>query len=209
MKRILFINPPVVCVNECQMGWYSYAHPTSILKLIAWNRLQGNEVAFIDCMDYQGGSIPGNAVKLQGSMAYTQPGDASPTPAYSLQPYKKLPLGSNRLNLCIDTFILGKPSHWLEDELEKQAPPDEIWVSCHMTFNNELVHETIRAAKRIFPKAIILLGGNYATLFPQEAEQKSGATVFKGLFPGAAELFGLLAVSRAFGLYGFSIGFGL
>ncbi|NLO39711.1 MAG: hypothetical protein GX115_09605, partial [Ruminiclostridium sp.] len=60
MKRILFINPPVVCVNECQKGWYSFAHPTSILKLITWHRLQGNETAFIDCMDYEGGSNPGS-----------------------------------------------------------------------------------------------------------------------------------------------------
>jgi len=166
MKRILFINPPVVCVNECQQGWYSYAHPTSILKLIAWHRLQGNEAAFIDCMGY------GN--------------ESEPKPA--LKPYKKLPVGSG-LNLYIDTHILGKSMSWLEDELKNQAPPDEIWISCHMTFNNELAHETIRTAKRIFPESDVLLGGNYATLFSEEARKKSGASVFKGLFPGAERLF--------------------
>lgn len=167
MKRILFINPPVVCVNECQQGWYSYAHPTSILKLIAWHRLQGNDVAFIDCMEY------GNEYERKPS----------------LKPYKKLPLGSFCLNLYIDSFVLGKSMGWLEEELKKQAPPDEIWVSCHMTFNNELAHEVIRNAKRIFPKSDILLGGNYATLFPEEAGEKSGATIFKGLFDGAERLF--------------------
>lgn len=185
MKRILFINPPVVCVNECQKGWYSFAHPTSILKLIAWHRLQGNETAFIDCMDYEGGSSPGS-VKVNRD---TPPADDNINPVLSLQPYKKLPLGSNRLNLYIDTYLLGKPIHWLEGELKKQTAPDEIWVSCHMTFNNELAHEVIRTAKRIFPEAEIVLGGNYATLFSQEAEQKSGATVFRGLFPGATRLF--------------------
>lgn len=167
MKRILFINPPVVCVNECQQGWYSYAHPTSILKLIAWHRLQGNETAFIDCMEY-------------GNESERKP---------PLKPYKKLPLGSSRLNLYIDTHILGKSMAWLEDELKRQIPPDEIWVSCHMTFNNELAHETVRTAKKVFPESDILLGGNYATLFPKEAEQKSAASVFKGLFPGAERLF--------------------
>jgi hypothetical protein len=188
MKRILFINPPVTCVNECQKGWYSFAHPTSILKLIAWHRLQGNEAALIDCMDYTGGSTPGGG-KTQENKHRTPPGDEKPNSFLPLHPYKKLPLGSSRLNLSIDTFILGKPIGWLEDELKKQAPPDEIWISCHMTFNNELAHETIRTAKRIFPKAVVLLGGNYATLYPGEAQSKSGALIFKGLYPGAERLF--------------------
>ena len=125
MKRILFINPPVVCVNECQMGWYSFAHPTSILKLIAWHRLQGNETAFIDCMDYEGGSLPGSGRKQQNE-GLIQPGDDPFSPGRLTQPYKKLPLGSSRLHISIDTFILGKSIHWLEDELKKQAPLDEI-----------------------------------------------------------------------------------
>ncbi len=230
MKRILFINPPVVCVNECQLGWYSFAHPTSILKLIAWHRLQGNEPAFIDCMDYDGGSTPGTA-ETRKNTVITEPGANIPRsgsgnlsqkktsiaepsadihrsdndnrsqnnititepvadkPAWQSQPYKKLPLGSSRLRLYIDTHILGKTMHWLEGELKKQTTPDEIWVSCHMTFNNELAHETIRTAKRVFPEAVIRLGGNYATLFPEEAQSKSGASVFKGLFAGAELLF--------------------
>lgn len=188
MKKILFINPPVVCVNECQMGWYSFAHPTSILKLIAWHRLQGNEAAFIDCMDYEGGSLPGGGRKQQNE-GLLQPGDDPFSPGRLTQPYKKLPLGSNRLHLAIDTFILGRSINWLEDELKKQTPPDEIWVSCHMTFNSELAIETVLAAKRVFPEAVVRLGGNYATLFPEEAFRKSGALVFKGLYPGAERLF--------------------
>src|SRR5690554_3968187 len=96
MKKILFINPPVVYVNECQKGWYSFAHPTSILKLIAWQKNLGHRVDFIDCMDYE---------------VY------SDTPSVF---YKQLPLGTNHLNLYIDTFILGKPVTWLKQELQKQ-----------------------------------------------------------------------------------------
>ncbi len=165
MRKILFINPPVVSVNECQVGWYSFAHPTSILKLITWQKLQGNEVAFIDCMEYE-----------------------SEINENSFKPYKKLPLGTNSLNLYIDTYILGKPISWLENELKKQSSPDEVWISCHMTFNNELAHGAVRAARKVFPKSIIRLGGNYAALFPEEAGI-SGATVHKGLFAGAEMLF--------------------
>jgi len=165
MKKVLFINPPVVCVNECQKGWYSFAHPTSILKLIAWQRQLGHEVAFIDCMDY---AVNKNT---------------------TLQFYKKLPLGANHLNLYIDTFILGKPMSWLEQELQKQDSPDEVWVSCHMTFNNELTHQVIRTVSTVFPEALILLGGNYATLFPKHAQQKSKAIIHSGLIPEAKTLF--------------------
>lgn len=193
MKRILFINPPVVCVNECQKGWYSYAHPTSILKLIAWHKLQGNEIAFIDCMEYENERIPENNAKPQISKNITDSGtEINSMSIYTNNLplfYKKLPLGSSQLNLYIDTYILGKPIRWLEDALKKQTAPDEIWVSCHMTFNNELAHEAIRAAKRVFPESVVMLGGNYATLFHEEAARKSSASVFRGLFSGAMGLF--------------------
>ena len=58
-----------------------------------------------------------------------------------------------------------------------------------MTLNGELAIEAVRAAKRIFPEAVVRLGGNYATLFPEEASAKSGALVFQGLHPGAERLF--------------------
>ena len=165
MKKVLFINPPVVCVNECQKGWYSFAHPTSILKLIAWHRQLGHDVAFIDCMDYE----------VRKS-----------TP---LQFYKSLPLGANHLNLYMDTFILGQSMEWLEKELKKQDQPDEIWVSCHMTFNNELTHQTIQTAKIVFPEAFVLLGGNYPTLFPELARQRSGAAINIGPIPEVSTIF--------------------
>jgi hypothetical protein len=165
MKKVLFINPPVVCANQCQRGWYSFAHPTSILKLIAWHRELGHAVAFIDCMDYE----------VRKS-----------TP---LQFYKAMPLGANNLNLYMDTFILGQSMEWLEQELQKQDQPDEIWVSCHMTFNNEVTHQTIQIAKMVFPEALMLLGGNYPTLFPELARQKSGAEINIGSIPEVNTIF--------------------
>ena len=164
MKKILFINPPVVCVNECQQGWYSYAHPTSILKLIAWHREKGHQVYFVDCMEYD--------VQKKKTLAL----------------YKKLPLGTNKLGLQAQTHVLGKSIAWLIRELHKQKPPDEIWVSCHMTFNNGLAHQAIQAAQSVFPEARILFGGNYPTLFPEQAGQ-SGAEVHSGSIAGAERLF--------------------
>jgi hypothetical protein len=155
MKRIIAINPPVLCVNECQRDWYSFAHPTSLLKIVAHHKALGNRIDFIDCMEYEN--------------EWNKP----------LTFYKKMAIGTQDLNLKIDTYILGRSIDWLIKELTKHKTPDEIWVSCHIMFNAELAHETISMIKKAFAGIPIVFGGNYPTLFPGEAG-KSGANVFTG-----------------------------
>ncbi len=164
MKKILFINPPVMCVNECQQGWYSFAHPTSILKLINWHRQQGHEISFIDCMEYD----------IRN--------------AKTLEFYKTLPLGASNLDLEIDTFILGKSLSWLTEQLRKEEEPDEVWISCHITFNSGIAHQAIEIIREIYNKTRIIFGGSYPTLFPEDAA-KSGAEVFSGLYEPAQAIF--------------------
>lgn len=155
MKRIIAINPPVLCINQCQREWYSFAHPTSLLKIAAYHKALGNHIDFIDCMEYED--------------EWNKP----------LQFYKKMPLGTQELNLKIDTYVLGKSFEWLIKELAKHKTPDEIWVSCHITFNAELAHKTISTTKKVLGDVPVVFGGNYPTLFPEEAG-KSGANVFTG-----------------------------
>jgi hypothetical protein len=149
MKRILLINPPVLCINECQREWYSFAHPTSLLKIAAYHKALGNSVDFIDCMEYEN--------------EWHKP----------LQFYKKMPLGTQHLDLKIDAHVLGKPFDRLRNELLRHKTPDEIWLSCHIMFNAELAHHTIAAIKQVLPGIPVIFGGNYPTLFPEEAG-KSG-----------------------------------
>jgi hypothetical protein len=106
-----------------------------------------------------------------------------------LQFYKSLPLGANHLNLYIDTYILGRSMDWLAQELQKQSPPDEVWVSCHMTFNSEVAHQTIQTVRTAFPQAFIRLGGNYPTLFPELARQRGDADIHIGSIPEVSKLF--------------------
>lgn len=164
MKRILAINPPVLCVNECQREWYSFAHPTSLLKIVAFHKSIGNRVDFIDCMEYE---------------------DEWHKP---LSFYKKLPIGTNGLGLTIDTFILGRPHDWLKHRLADTERPDEVWISCHITFNAALAHKTIALVREVFGEVPVVFGGNYPTLFYEEAA-KSGATVFRGRLKEAVTLF--------------------
>lgn len=164
MKRIIAVNPPALCVNHCQREWYSFAHPTSLLKIVAYHKASGNQIDLIDCMEYEN--------------EWHKP----------LRFYKKLPIGTQDLNLKIDTFVLGKSFDWLIDELAGHKPPDEIWVSCHITFNAELAHAAISTIKKVFPGIPVVFGGNYPTLFPDEAG-KSGARVFKGRLQEALTCF--------------------
>ena len=164
MKHIIAINPPVICVNECQREWYSFAHPTSLLKIIAYHKSLGNHIDFIDCMEYEN--------------EWNKP----------LTFYKKMPLGTEDLKLKIDTYVLGKSFAWLEKELVQHNIPDEIWVSCHITFNAELAQATISTINKVLPGIPVVFGGNYPTLFPQDAG-KNGAKVYTGRLQEALTCF--------------------
>ena len=171
MKRIIAINPPVLCVNVCQREWYSFAHPTSLLKIVAYHNALGNQIDLIDCMKYEND--------------WHKP----------LRFYKKLPIGTQDLNLIIDTYVLGKSFDWLIEELAGHKTPDEIWVSCHITFNAELAHAAISTIKKVFSGIPVVFGGNYPTLFPEEAG-KSGAKVFTGRLQEALTCFPDYSVFR-------------
>ena len=164
MKRILAINPAVVCVNECQREWYSFAHPTSLLKIVSHHKALGNPIEFIDCMEYEN--------------EWNKP----------LTFYKKMPIGTQDLNLTMDTYILGKSFDWLIQELARHKTPDEIWISCHITFNAQLAHKTISTVHEVLPGIPVVFGGNYPTLFPREAA-KTGAEVYSGRLQGALTCF--------------------
>lgn len=164
MKHIIAINPPVLCVNECQREWYSFAHPTSLLKIIAYHKALGHQTALIDCMKYEND--------------WNEP----------LRFYKQMPVGTQDLDIRMDTFILGKSFDWLKQELAKQKIPDEIWISCHITFNAGLAHATVSAIHEVLPGIPVVFGGNYPTLFPREAA-KTGAAVYTGRLQGALTCF--------------------
>ena len=94
--------------------------------------------------------------------------------------------------------------HWIDDirrdiasihsslkELKKFGAPELILMTSVMTYWYPGVHETIREVRQIHPETPIILGGNYATLCRNHAQQFSGAdriitggdfkTIFNGL----------------------------
>ncbi|MGQ9468329.1 MAG: B12-binding domain-containing radical SAM protein, partial [Nitrososphaerales archaeon] len=68
-----------------------------------------------------------------------------------------------------------------------EGRPDLIYVTSLFTWAWKPVHEAVKYYKRLYPEAEVWLGGVYATLLPDHAEQ-SGAKVYRGLFKEAEDL---------------------
>src|SRR5204863_5266963 len=52
--------------------------------------------------------------------------------------------------------------------------PDEIWISSIMTYWWESTRDVIERCQKVFPKAVIRVGGIYPTLAPEHAIEKLG-----------------------------------
>ena len=68
-----------------------------------------------------------------------------------------------------------------------EGKPDLIYVTSLFSWAWKPVHEAVRFYRRLYPDAEVWLGGPYATLLPDHAEQ-SGAKVHKGLFDEVEDL---------------------
>ena len=69
----------------------------------------------------------------------------------------------------------GIPHSLVQKELNAFSPPDVILVTSGMTYWYPGVIEMITLLRKLFPKVPVILGGIYATLFPEHAREKSGA----------------------------------
>ncbi len=85
----------------------------------------------------------------------------------------------------------GLPEEVFRDQLEKLPAPDVVLVTSRMTYWYPGVQQTIRVIRKVFPAAVVVLGGIYATLCPEHARRRAGADhVITGSDPG--KLFRLL-----------------
>lgn len=69
----------------------------------------------------------------------------------------------------------GVPLPLLQEEIKRYSPPDVILVTSGMTYWYPGVVQMISLLKNIFPGVPVILGGIYATLFPEHARSMSGA----------------------------------
>ena len=85
----------------------------------------------------------------------------------------------------------GLPEEIFRDCLANLPAPDVVLVTSRMTYWYPGVRQTIEVVREVFPAAVVVLGGIYASLCPEHARRHAGADhVVAGSDPG--KLFRLL-----------------
>ncbi len=160
--KVLLVNPWIV-----DFAAYDFwIKPVGLLIIGSVLKENGYEVALLDCMDRNHPLF----IKLKDQHEVKEKGDGRgrfykefiPKPAI----LKTVPRRFGRY---------GLPLAFVKNELEQFPAPDIIFVTSGMTYWYPGVIEMISLLKGFFNKSPIVLGGIYATLFPEHAKAFSGA----------------------------------
>ncbi len=162
-RRIVLVNPPVVAVDRVQLDYYADAQPYGLFQLADWLESLGHETALVDLMAYGKHSRGWDDLLSTGEL----------TPI--------APLESGVAGLKLDAWRYGYGLKRLAAFFDAYpGEPDEVWVSCSMLFNAYLAHEASSYIKRRYPKTRLRMGGGYASLSPEHAQQNGADEVSTG-----------------------------
>jgi len=151
-QTILLINPWIADFAAYDL----WTKPLGLLYIGRFLRRYGHTIQLIDLMDRQrwGDSNSATPIKTRGKYHKT----IIPKPAAIAHVPRKYGLyGASR-----EQFI---------SELKSIEVPKLILVTSHMSYWYPGVSETVKILRNFFPESKIVLGGIYATLFPDHARQ--------------------------------------
>ncbi|NMC71310.1 MAG: radical SAM protein [Myxococcales bacterium] len=172
--RFLLVNPPVLAADELQVYAYADVFPYGLHQIATLLRRQGHHARLLDMMAY-----------LEGDYDRV------------LRPetrFARKPCGDHKTrNVLRDVHLYGRDFAWLDARLAEMEPPDEVLVTCCITFNWEPAHRVVAACRRAFPRARIRFGGFYPTAFPEHAARSGADEVFRGRWAEADRVFPRLA----------------
>ena len=140
-KNIAILSTPPTFVGErlCPLGLV----PIGILKLVAFLKNRGNHVSYIN-MHF--GNMPDKLSVAQ--------------PEGTCQ-WKEKPLGAEGGRKA-RMLISGRSFEYFAQRLKSlEKKPHEIWISCSFAFDYDLVKEYISIARKIYPAARIMVGGDF------------------------------------------------
>lgn len=163
MKRnFLLINPWIY-----DFAAYDFwIKPLGLLYIAGLLRKNGHDVYLIDCLN--------PAHPKMGSVSHIKPPKRKPWgngkyPKENIPKPEQLsdiPKRYNRYGITPEIFI---------KELLSVEKPDLIFITSMMTYWYPGVFEAIHIIRKTLPGIPIVLGGNYVTLCPSHASEKSGA----------------------------------
>lgn len=160
-RRLLFINPPVLAVDRFQVLLYAESIPFGLLQIATYELSRGNDVEFFDMMGYLEAGFE-NVIAPENRCCHKRAGSAQVS------------------GLTRPVYLYGLPMSALQEKLARMEPPDEVYVTTCISFNWELAHQVVALCRAAFPKTRILLGGFYATAFPEHAARSGADVVHQG-----------------------------
>lgn len=130
--------------------------PYGLLSLAAILKQQGLQISLIDCLDRFDADLASVHQQQDGTGKYHK--EFVPKPKVLQQ----VPRHYGRY---------GIPYKLVVQKLQQLEAPDIILVTSMMTYWYPALQDAVKLLRRFFPDAIIVLGGVYATLCPQHAQQ--------------------------------------
>lgn len=162
---VLLINPPIHDFTAYDL----WIRPLGLLYVAAVLRENGHSVRLIDALDRHHPDV----LKRQGR---TQPKSRLFGDGFFFKEEIQKPVPFRGIRRRFSRY--GMPPDLLEQQIAAAAggdPIDAVLITSGMTFWYPGVMEAIRIAKRVLPSVPVILGGIYATLFPEHARKSSGA----------------------------------
>ena len=163
------INPPVLVADPYQEDLYAEAVPFGLIQIATHRVNEGDDVTILDMAGYP--DIGLGKVMREENL------------------YSHKPLGDNRSRARRALYLYGRSMKWLEEKLQGIKNPDEIWVTCCISFNYEPAHDIIKICREHFPAAKIIFGGFYPSLFPDHAKTSGADQVHVGQYGPAQGVF--------------------
>jgi len=162
-RRVLLLSPPVYDAQY----WARWSQPANLLRIGTALKTKGYDVDLIDCMETdQKGRVKKCRRIVDGQPQAVMRDDVS-KPIYH--------------------FGLGWEQ--VARRMKELDEPHEIWISSVMTYWWESTRDAVALARRIFPRARILVGGIYPTLASEHAQANLDADViFQGELHEASNL---------------------
>lgn len=163
-RRALLINPPVYDAQY----WARWSQPAGLLRIATLLKKKGYHIDFVDCMETDARGIVTKAHRYDGNGK---------------------PIIIKRDNITKPIYHFGLSLQELEKRLQGFQEPDEVWITSIMTYWWESTRDVVTLVKRLFPHAVVLVGGIYPTLAPEHAAENLGADIiFKGEIREASQL---------------------
>ncbi len=157
--------PTILCINPWIYDFAAYDYwskPLGLLYVAAFLKQRGLTVEFIDCLDK-------HHPKLLRQQGRTKPKQTK----FGIGPlHREMVPTPESINFIPRRYArYGMPEDIFREELKNRSQPNAILLTTAMTYWYLGPKRVAEICREIFPATPILLGGIYATLMPEHAQE--------------------------------------